>query len=275
MISTASIAYNFISLIGTIFIGLICIFMLSMLLPLIIRKHDVVLILVANNYLALLAFALTAIPINIDTVRGDYNWYIAEETLSCRIKAYILYSFITIIFNTFTLQAAFRLFRVVYPAYIWLQYGLTYVMIIAILWIISFLSLLPVHFWHDIQLMPTESICVLTIDGARGFIWCTLVIYGLPVITTCIIYLQLTRFMRQSSMNVSVRAKRDAIVVHRIVLVVGILMLIGAPSVVLKLILPFTGLGKSFFYRMSNMTIVIAMIARICQSSSQRNVHVD
>ncbi|CAF1235911.1 unnamed protein product [Rotaria sp. Silwood1] len=261
MTSTAFIAYNFISLIGTIFIGLICIFMLSVLFSSIKRKHDVVFILVANNYLALLAFALTAIPINIDTVRGDYNFYIAEETFGCRIQAYILYSFITIIFNTFALQAAFRFFRVVSPSYVWLQYGLTYAVIIPILWIFSFLSVLPVHFWHDIQLMPTESICVLTIDGTRGFIWCTLIVYGLPVVITSIIYIQLTRFMHHSSMTVSLRARRDVIVIRRIVLVIIILMLIGAPSVVLKLILPFTDLGKSFFYRMSNMTIVIVMLA--------------
>ncbi|CAF3098257.1 unnamed protein product, partial [Rotaria sp. Silwood2] len=60
MTSMAAVTLNFISLIGTIFIGLICIFMLSVLLPSIIRKHNLVLILIANNYLALLVFALVA-----------------------------------------------------------------------------------------------------------------------------------------------------------------------------------------------------------------------
>ncbi|CAF0945527.1 unnamed protein product [Rotaria sordida] len=238
MISTASIALNFISLIGTILIGLMSAFMLT-----------------------LLAFALVAVPTNIDTVQGDYNFYIAKETLGCRIKAYMFYSFIAIIFNTFTLQAAFRFVRVVYPSHIWLQYGVTYAVIIPVLWIISFLFLLPVHFWHDLQLIPTENICLLTIDGVRGFIWCTLVIYGLPVIMTCIIYIQLLRFIRRSSTPTSIRAKRDVIVVSRIVIIVVILILIDAPSIVLKLILPCTGIGKSLFYRISNTTIVIAMTA--------------
>ncbi|CAF4378114.1 unnamed protein product, partial [Rotaria sordida] len=78
MISTAAVTLNFISFIGTIFIGVICICMLSILLPSIIRKHDLVLILVANNYLALLFFALVAIPGNFDLVRGDYNLYIGK-----------------------------------------------------------------------------------------------------------------------------------------------------------------------------------------------------
>ncbi|CAF3508296.1 unnamed protein product [Rotaria sp. Silwood1] len=189
MISTAAITLNLISLIGTIFIGLICIFMLSMLLPSIIRKHDVVLILVANNYLALLAFALVAVPTNIDMVRGDYNLYIGMETFGCRIRAYIIYTSLAIIFHTFVLQ---------------------------------------------------QNVCLLPVHSARGFIWSILIIYGIPIIVINIIYIQLTRFIRRSSKIASTRAKRDVIVVRRIVLVAGILTLMGIPSVILKLMLPFT-----------------------------------
>ncbi|CAF3759242.1 unnamed protein product [Rotaria sp. Silwood1] len=261
MISTTAITLNLISLIGTIFIGLICIFMFSMLLPSIIRKHDVVLILVANNYLALLAFALVAIPINIDMVRGDYNLYIGIETFGCRVKGYVFYSSLAVIFNTFVLQAAFRFFRVVYPSYIWLQHTLTYTMIIPILWLISFLFMLPIHFWHDIQFIRRENTCFIAIHCARGFLWSNMIIYGIPIIAINILYMQLMRFMRRPTMVASTRAKRDVIVARRIELVVSILILMGIPSVVLKLMLPFTDIGKPLFYRIQNITIVIAMIA--------------
>ncbi|CAF3818040.1 unnamed protein product [Rotaria sp. Silwood1] len=104
IVSTTAIALNLISLIGTIFIGLICIFILSMLLPSIVRQRDVVLILVVNNYLALLTFALIAIPMNIDMARGDYNLSIGMETFSCRVKGYLFYASIAIVFNNLTLQ---------------------------------------------------------------------------------------------------------------------------------------------------------------------------
>ncbi|CAF2519243.1 unnamed protein product [Rotaria sp. Silwood2] len=112
--------------------------------------------------------------------------------------------------------------------------------------------------------MPTESICVLAIHSARGFIWSTIVIYGLPMNIISIIYFQLARFMRRPPLPTSARAKRDVIVARRIVLVVFVLILAGAPSVVLELMLPFTDVGKPLFYRISNMTIVIAMIALSC-----------
>ncbi|CAF2573361.1 unnamed protein product [Rotaria sp. Silwood2] len=256
MISTTAITLNFISLIGIIFMGLICIFMLSMLVPSIIRKHDLVLILVANNYLGLLAFALAIMPINIDMVRGDYNLSSGTETFSCRIKTYIMLSFVAAIFNSFLLQAALRFFRVVYPSYVWLQRGGTYAVIIPILWLISFISIIPIHVWHDIQYIPRENTCLIAIHSARGLIWSNAIVYGIPVIFITIIYIQLTRFIRQSSKIASTRAKRDVIVIRRIMLVVCILMLMGIPSMVLRLMLPFTDVGKPLFYRIQNMAIV-------------------
>jgi hypothetical protein len=104
MISTAAKALNITSLIGTLFIGLICIFMLCILFRPVIQSNDVVLILVANNYLALLAFALVSIVTNIDMIRGDYNLFVGEETLGCMIRGYTVYVFVAAIFNTFALQ---------------------------------------------------------------------------------------------------------------------------------------------------------------------------
>jgi hypothetical protein len=142
----------------------------------------------------------------------------------------------------------------------WLQYRLTYAVIIPIMWVISFLLLLPVYIWHDIQLVPMENVCLLAISSARGFIWSTITIYGLPMNIIGMIYLQLIRFMRQSSMIASTRAKRDVMVVRRIALVVLILTLMGISSIVLELMLSFTDVGKPLFYRISDITMVIGLI---------------
>ncbi|CAF1314691.1 unnamed protein product [Rotaria sordida] len=260
MISTVAVTLNFISLIGAIFVGLICIFMLGVLLSSIIRKHDLVLILVANNYLALLVFALIAIPGNFDMFRGDYNLYIGMETFSCRIRGYMIYSSLAVIFHSFLLQAAFRFFRVVYPSHVWLQHGLTYALIIPILWLISFLFILPIHVWHDIRFISMENVCLLPIHSTRGLVFSNLIIYGIPIIIINIIYIQLTCFIRRSSKVVSARAKRDVIVVRRIILVVCILILMVVPYVVLKLMLPFTDVGKPLFYRIQNITTMTGLI---------------
>jgi hypothetical protein len=66
-----------------------------------------ILILVANNYLALFAFALVSALMNIYMVRGDYNLFIGEDTLGCRVRGYVLYSLMAVILNTFALQVRF------------------------------------------------------------------------------------------------------------------------------------------------------------------------
>lgn len=106
-ISTAAIGLNIVSLTGTIFMGFMCTFMLIILLPPIIRTYDVVLILAANNYLALLVFSLVAVGNNIDIVRADYHLFLGTETYSCRLKGYSIYSLLAVIFNTFSLQVKF------------------------------------------------------------------------------------------------------------------------------------------------------------------------
>ncbi len=107
MVSTAAIALNLMSLIGTLFIILICIFMFSILIRPIIGSNDVVLILVINNYLSLFAFAIVSIANNIYMIGRDYHLFIIVETLGCRIKGYMLYSLMAVIFNTFALQVRF------------------------------------------------------------------------------------------------------------------------------------------------------------------------
>ncbi|CAF1371986.1 unnamed protein product [Rotaria sordida] len=114
--------------------------------------------------------------------------------------------------------------------------------------------------WHDIRYISTENICLLPIHSTRELIFSNLIIYGIPVIVITIIYIQLTCFIRRSSKTVSARAKRDVIVVRRIILVVCILTLMVIPSVVLKLMLPFTDIGKPLFYRIQNITLMTGLI---------------
>jgi hypothetical protein len=103
MILTAATALNITSL-----MGLVCIFMLCILLRPIIHSTDVALILAANNYLALLAFAILSIRTNIDMLRRDFNLLIGEETSACLIRGYLLYVFMAAIFNTFALQVGLK-----------------------------------------------------------------------------------------------------------------------------------------------------------------------
>jgi hypothetical protein len=80
------------------------IFILGVLLQSMINTRDIVLLLAANSYLALFSFSIGSIITNIDMLRGDFGWFVGEETFNCRFRDYVLYALLGVIFNTFGLQ---------------------------------------------------------------------------------------------------------------------------------------------------------------------------
>lgn len=142
-----------------------------------------------------------------------------------------------------------------------LRYFRNYLFVIISIWFLSFLLLLPIHFWQDIQLNPNENVCLLVLSSPRGIIWTMIIVYGLPMTLIISIYVYLIRAVGQLSTQRSINIKQDLRVVRRIVLVIVILTLICAPSIILELLLPFTHFGlSSYFFRISNITMVIAML---------------
>ena len=152
----------------------------------------------------------------------------------------------------------FRLCRVVYSTRIWLQKRSTYFVGLFVLWIVSFVLILPVHIWFDIKLMPEENVCLLTTKNARGLIWGTIGIYTLPMTIITSVYLKMTQYLRQTPIVVSSNAKRDILVIRRIILVLIVLLTIGTPTIILMLMLPFTKIGEPLFYRISSMTMSVS-----------------
>ncbi len=69
-----------------------------------IHTCDIVLILAANSYLALFSLSIGSIITNIDMLRGDFGWFVGEETFNYRFRGYVLYALLGVIYNTFGLQ---------------------------------------------------------------------------------------------------------------------------------------------------------------------------
>jgi hypothetical protein len=135
----------------------------------------------------------------------------------------------------------------------------TYIIALLIIWIVSFLLILPVYIWVDIQLIPEENVCVLTAPSARGLIWISISIYILPMVVINNVYLKVTRYLRQAPLIVSTHTKRDIVVIHRLVLILITLFVIRAPIIISMLLLPFTKVGEPFFYSIGCITMAISI----------------
>ena len=132
-------------------------------------------------------------------------------------------------YRSICFQAVFRFLRVIYPMQQCLRYFRNYLAVIVSIWFLSFLLLLPIHFWQDIQLNSNENVCLLVLHSPRGLIWTTLVIFGLPMAIIISIYVYLIRAVGRSSIRRASNIKQDLKVVRRIVLVIMVLASICGP----------------------------------------------
>jgi hypothetical protein len=77
--------------------------------------YEVQLLLCTNNYILVFAFGILELMHNVNTLRGDFGLLIIdEETLGCRIEAYILFSIISAVYLACVLQVShrYRTFRI-------------------------------------------------------------------------------------------------------------------------------------------------------------------
>jgi hypothetical protein len=119
--------------------------------------------------------------------------------------------------------------------------------------------MIPLLVWFDIELIPEDNACFISTTSVPGIIWATISIYVLPMSIINNIYMKVTRYLRKAPSIVSTRAKRDVIVIRRIVIVILTLFVIGSPTIVSIIMLPFTKVGESFFYRITIMTMALSM----------------
>jgi len=112
---TAHVILNIISLAASIMGTLLSFVILTGVL---LRKktfHDVRLLLCTNNYILVFVFGIFVLMDIVNTLRGDFGLLIIDEnTLGCRIEAYILFSLISAIYLACVLQVShrYRKFRI-------------------------------------------------------------------------------------------------------------------------------------------------------------------
>jgi hypothetical protein len=110
VISNVEISLNILSIVGTLLTGVICMFMLGIFLQSIMKNRDTIFVLAANSCVALFVFSIGSVITYIDVLSGDFKWFVAKETFSCRFRGYALYALLGVIYNTFGLQVRFLMY---------------------------------------------------------------------------------------------------------------------------------------------------------------------
>ncbi len=87
--------------------------------------------------------------------------------------------------------------------------------------------------------------------------------YGLPAFCLFIIYIRIIIFMRQQAINqaqtVRRRQARDFIAIQRIIITVGVLIILGVPSVILVIMAAITGREYPLSFRITWISLTVSM----------------
>ena len=154
-----------------------------------------------------------------------------------------------------------------YPTLLWLLNPQTYLVIIPLMWITSFVLISPLYIRSAHQFIPGEYICRITKDDTFAIAYSTLVIYGIPFNVLALTYFQVHRFMYRQTLALpgdfqrrSRRRQRDIFVFRRIIIIVILLGSYGMPNSVMLIDFAVTGRLVSIFYRVLELSFAAIVL---------------
>jgi hypothetical protein len=173
----------------------------------------------------------------------------------------------------------FRLGRIVYSNYRWLQLFWFYIIVTPIQVVGAFALLSPALIWHGVIYLSSDHYCCVSFKITRSVLWTVFACYGLPLIYLSLIYIRIILFIRQQntiSLVIKRRQQRDLLAIKRIFVNIGLLMAIGFPAMVLLVMLFITGVEHPLTYRIlwtgAEVSMAVLSIAMILMTPQLKNV---
>ncbi|UJR16410.1 hypothetical protein I4U23_003312 [Adineta vaga] len=231
-------------------------------------------ILTCNTSLTIIASCITLGLMTIAYIAGDQNIIQIKAIIlwNCHARGYLTIVFITSIYLSYVLQAAYRLFRIVYHKHKQLRTTSTFSYYIFIQWILSFLLVLPILFANQnstsfIVYLSEDFSCGIAFTNIRAFTFLTLIVYLLPLCCLSFIYFRIIhdiRHKRKQSLMTTTKLrrqnKRDASVIKRICTVMIFLWTLGIPPSLFFIIFITTGHLHWLAYRICSMIMSISFL---------------
>jgi hypothetical protein len=99
--------------------------------------------------------------------------------------------------------------------------------------------------WNGVVYLENDHYCFSSFTNIPGLLWGAFVIYIIPIWCLVIIYIRITRFIRQQSKNrtlaIKQRQDRDLLIIRRILIIFSLLLAFGFPTMVLIVMAIITG----------------------------------
>jgi hypothetical protein len=269
--NTVNIVLNLITLINSILAVLIC---LSVLLLIIIfhrQSRSVPLLLAGHTCSTLLISAFMLASMAAASLFGYMGMVLEQHgnTKWCRWRGFFIHGFLCALYDSYILQAGYRLCRVVFYRRKNLHSFPLYSLLVPIESLFGVVSISPVLFRGDVIYLPTEFYCQTPFTNIPAVMYIAIRLFLLPILFITLVYICLLKHVRQSNtLTITMndhhqRSKqdvRDLIVIKRLLLMLSVLILLGLPSIILLTIFMVTGYLVSVTYRIGWLSVSFSLV---------------
>ncbi|CAF0953375.1 unnamed protein product [Adineta steineri] len=250
---------NIISLTLVIILGVLFLFIV------IIDKtcHTVPMMLVANSCLAKLLFTSALLGNTIWALKNDLTQISYRDPL-CIFRGYLMHATVGAQFDSYLLQAIYRYITVVYPTRLFWQRKQFQCFLIGLIWVCAFIFAIPHVATGEIQYNADNQICDTPFRLSFIIIYNIIYVYFIPLYGILFIYVKLILYVREINKRVTTinpvsRAQRELKMVHRIVILVSILLVLGVPYTTF-IIMGFFTQPPKYHLRISFTFIYVALL---------------
>ncbi len=218
--------------------------------------------LTSNSCIAEIIYGCNMLSMAVFTFENDRKQRVFQDAL-CAFRNYFGYVGTALLLYSFTLQAIYRYIIVVYPTRISWQSIRFQGMLICFFWIFSITSLLPWLLMGVTTYDVDNQACMLPFQLSFPIIYSVSVVYMIPVSIIIFTYFKLVRYVRQmnsratSSTQSIFQARRELVMVQRIVTIISILLILGLPYTIFMFTSFITKLPK-YHYRISILFVDLA-----------------
>ncbi|CAF3057904.1 unnamed protein product [Rotaria sp. Silwood2] len=193
-----------------------------------------------------------------------------RNNIWCRLRGFCIHGFLCALYDSYILQATYRLCHVVFYRRKQLHSFPLYLILVPIESLFGVVSISPVLLRGDVIYLPSEYYCQTPFTNIPAIVYIAIRLFLLPIMFIALIYLCLLRYVRQSNLSSttmndnhnrrSKQNKRDLIVIRRLLLMLSVLILLGLPSMIFLTIFMFTGHLICVTYRVGWLSVSFSLV---------------
>ena len=199
-----------------------------------IKSKRVDYLLLTNIYIALFLISCFIMDMCIYYIYGYAHPGSSYDSWWCRIKGYILYICGYTFFHSFSLQAMYRICRIIYPLQTKRQSFRFYIIVSFGQWIFAALELLPNLLIGDIEYLHNHFHWQIAPTNMRGSLTACLLGFLFPfTVIVCCYVCTIHHVRKRSSVFLTIKQRtsmrRDMIILRRVVILLTVLTTTAIP----------------------------------------------